>query len=544
MLTSARDLVVGSTRPALLVDMPAHFGSYSHTSRAQQALRVWGRIPHTLSRGPLIHARGSTTQEYGPDPELYLKLTEKWGGKFRAALEAKRGHEKQVVREALQSEYRRLHAMQLSVSQHAARLYQASHAARTDVAADAVATEGERKGVEVKELVEVHMRWQELEEQRQAVLGKAVKLSVELDVLTPATLGDSEWAMASAGQDVDGEEGKTESAVASAQAGATAAMASGAGRGGNKGSGRGVGEAGDGEAVKAACEICYSPIAVPDEHRTLHCIACAGASSEEDEDFLKAKRAEGKVVSGGVDMNGRATEKVSGEMGLVAPDDADSLAGVRRRQEVWTGVSEAASLEHQTKLKRRWEEQELQQEQLRVQQQQLVAKEEAEMAERKKVEQQRRAQVMRTRSTHTQTHTCLPSQRHIREHTRSVAFCVGHVCKGPSETRWWWDGRGSGCRRSDRGGTCVSGGLRKKKLRRGSHRRSTSLHKGRMVRLIFRPPRHRHRSHRCRTTIRCMEPANKMLTGRRLERIGAESFISCVNKWLGCWHCCGSGRGQ
>ena len=66
--------------------------------------------------------------EYGPDEDLYLKLTRTWSLKFRETLTQRLSQEREVLLEALRAEDRRLGGMQGSLVAQAADLHKASAA--------------------------------------------------------------------------------------------------------------------------------------------------------------------------------------------------------------------------------------------------------------------------------------------------------------------------------------------------------------------------------------------------------------------------------
>ena len=130
---------------------------------------------------------GYRYQEYGPDEDLYMKLTATLALEFRNSLAQRMVHEKDIVREALLSEDRRLHSMQQAISAQAAELFNAASAHASSASEDAAAQE-----TVAHELAHVRKVWHQLESQRQEVWDRAVDLALELEVLPLASLGEGE----------------------------------------------------------------------------------------------------------------------------------------------------------------------------------------------------------------------------------------------------------------------------------------------------------------------------------------------------------------
>ena len=70
--------------------------------------------------------------EYGPDEELYLKLTRAWSLTFRETLTQRLSQEREVLREALMAEDRRLGGMQGALVAQAADMLKSSAASPDD----------------------------------------------------------------------------------------------------------------------------------------------------------------------------------------------------------------------------------------------------------------------------------------------------------------------------------------------------------------------------------------------------------------------------
>jgi hypothetical protein len=191
------------------------------------------------------------------------------------------------------------------------------------------------------ELQQMQQAWQRLQGEREAVRGKALQFSLQLEPLAPQTLD----------QDLLVVWQQFANEVAGGGSGAAVAgrSAAGAGKGGERGGGdRGVSDEGD---VKAACEVCYSPKAISDQERMHQCLLCsrsAGSDASSDRVWHDAPQAFPK------------DQPASNEEGGIGVG--------RRREQMWTGVTDAQSLDQQSEMKQMWEEQQRQQQQLVLQQ--------------------------------------------------------------------------------------------------------------------------------------------------------------------------------
>ena len=189
------------------------------------------------------------------------------------------------------------------------------------------------------ELQQIQQAWQRLHGEREAVRGKALQFSLQLEPLAPALDQDLLVVWQRFANDAVG--GGSGAAVA----GKSVAGASKGERGGGD---RGVSDEGD---VKAACEVCYSPKAISDQERMHQCLLCsrsAGGDASSDRLWHDTSKAFPRDQP--------------------ASNEAGGTGVGRRREQMWTGVTDAQSLDQQSEMKQMWEEQQRQQQQLVLQQ--------------------------------------------------------------------------------------------------------------------------------------------------------------------------------